>query len=52
MIIMNSESTETVKSHKTSQKAAAWAVHGFTTSGIVLGFLGLNFHLVRELHLG
>jgi len=41
MIIMNSESTETAKSHKTSQKAAAWAVHGFTTSGIVLGFLGL-----------
>ncbi|MFL2814468.1 MAG: CDP-alcohol phosphatidyltransferase family protein [Candidatus Puniceispirillales bacterium] len=27
--------------HKTRQKAAAWAVHSFTTSGIVLGFLGL-----------
>lgn len=29
------------KKHKPSQKAAAWAVHSFTTSGIVLGFLGL-----------
>ena len=27
--------------HKTREKAAAWAVHSFTTSGIVLGFLGL-----------
>ena len=26
---------------KARQKAVAWAVHGFTTSGIVLGFLGL-----------
>ena len=27
--------------HRVRQKAVAWAVHSFTTSGIVLGFLGL-----------
>ena len=36
-----SETEINEKKHKTRAKAAAWAVHSFTTSGIVLGFLGL-----------
>ena len=38
---MISDSSEEIKNYKKRQKAVAWAVHGFTTSGIVLGFLGL-----------
>jgi phosphatidylcholine synthase len=36
-----SDTERTNPKHKTREKAAAWAVHSFTTSGIVLGFLGL-----------
>jgi len=36
-----SDAERTNPKHKTREKAAAWAVHSFTTSGIVLGFLGL-----------
>lgn len=36
-----SDTELTNQKHKTREKAAAWAVHSFTTSGIVLGFLGL-----------
>ena len=36
-----SETEINEKKHKARAKAAAWAVHSFTTSGIVLGFLGL-----------
>ena len=36
-----SDTELTNSKHKTREKAAAWAVHSFTTSGIVLGFLGL-----------
>ena len=34
-----SETEINEKKHKARAKAAAWAVHSFTTSGIVLGFL-------------
>ena len=33
-----SETEINEKKHKARAKAAAWAVHSFTTSGIVLGF--------------
>ena len=35
------KSSDKIKTYKRRHKAVAWAVHGFTTSGIVLGFLGL-----------
>ena len=35
------KTNDNLRKHKAREKAAAWAVHSFTTSGIVLGFLGL-----------